>query len=130
MTTSSAVEVAFYKRGGLVHWCGDSASIKLYDNRARLIPLPIINAGIKLEPVNESTESERSLPSLRIMIWIIYQTNKGMQHIVLNFKRQALCLSFDRSDGFLICYDCNSKQNMKLCKHPKKMWKWSKKAVK
>lgn len=48
---------------------GDSASIKSYDNRARLIPLPIINARIKLDPSDESAERRLAIaPITRIMI--------------------------------------------------------------
>lgn len=67
---------------------GDSASIKSYDNRAQLIPLPIINARIKLDLSDESTERGLIAPITRIMIWIIYQKKKLQLNIVLNLERQ------------------------------------------
>lgn len=55
--------------GGTKPRSGDSASIKSYDNRARLIPLPIINARIKLDLSDESTERGPAIaPITRIMI--------------------------------------------------------------
>lgn len=46
----------------------DSESIKLYDNRARLIPLPIINASIKLDLSDESAERSHTIASIT---WIM-----------------------------------------------------------
>lgn len=64
MSSSSAESRrSFFLRSGVggsaARRSEDSASIKSYDNRARLIPLPIINARIKLDLSDESTERSR-----------------------------------------------------------------------
>lgn len=77
--------------GGTVPRSEDSASIKSYDNRAQLIPLPIINARIKLDLSDESTERghDRSHHSDYDMNYLSVKNEERKLIIVLNLERQA-----------------------------------------
>lgn len=69
MTTLLVNPVSFCKCSGRLRDRKIVASIKSYDNRAQLIPLPIINARINLNLSDESTERGLAIaPITRIMI--------------------------------------------------------------
>lgn len=73
---------------------GDSASIKSYDNRAQLIPLPIINARIKLDLSDESTERGRDRS---------HHSDYDMNYLSVKNKKQAYyCFEFGTSSA--ICH--------------------------
>lgn len=78
MTASSVGLAGFYiiflsSVGGTEPRSGDSASIKSYDNRARLIPLPIINARIKLDLSDESAERGPAIAPIEPSLGLWYE---------------------------------------------------------
>lgn len=109
MTPSSAGPAGVYKCSGrhdAMPWSEDSVSIKSHDNRAWLIPLPIINARIKLDLSDESTQRSLVIASIaRIMIWIIYRKDKKKRKRLLLFwsRNVERDMSFIKIDDLIVC---------------------------